>query len=950
MAKKDKLIKSKSIYSIKNRHSKTNNGIIYENDHITIIPNDGIYDNEMTLFSESNFKFKVRTDKTNKKKHVRGSFVKPLSGNDVWTLNDLKDVEKSDESRIVLKPNYSSLKDFAYYGSAVELIKATVNSVVQNFPGGLQYYINGPAVYTNDNEKWYLVSNEFEIDCWNGGDILSETNVKNPMRVIMASYKNYEDKNGKELKKPIILLNKTTCPKSIIGTVKLNSETLSIYMDGDGKKYLVSKKQGVKDENNIIIKVKSAIVDKYWSTMDDFERVLLNRDTFPPYKAIFETPYENEVGFFYENQSYMWPTVNDDNFTPDITTGAFQGYLESLISLATFHDEYDSDNIWRMMTHESIKNLDWTFTSNQDGIEQDLSEFDTRGIGAMTRIYGRQFDDIKRYIDNIKSTNSVTYDEKNNIPDYFLSDTVEHFGWEAYNVANFNDIILPEISNSANTIHTTSGKTSDYVNSSFLRRLILNSPYIQSMKGTRRGIEAILNMFGYTYDKNIASAGTFKIDEYVYTIDSALTYSKAKQLRTAGEYAYGDNTENLMEGYPVAPVIIGDNIDDERTYLIPWFDNKQTYRNPFYFQGKGGWGKRDTKKVNLKELTGSETTEINSSKVGIYGETQPYMRFVSDITEMLNIDQTELLNGIVCYVTDISLLKDLYVSSEKDKDKKDFSHYFILKNVALSSFCGFVSNDLYNCYGWKNVYQSEMKNGTLSEDGSKVLYLESLETIENGNNPHNGYGQYDDGEEYIERYTNLFKHAFDEGLYDYMQNGDSDDMENYNLLSNGYGFSANCVVDNYKCAYFKDYGDDSSLLSIGAKDNVEWNCKQYDLDFNPENVTISNNEPYDESQANGIINVKNLLITFGTKDKNGNKNQFLRDYITNVVSKYLEHMIPSTSILRYKFDNDATEVAVESISIDYGEYNVVRAAHVAVTNNEDIVYWNEVDLTKTEDN
>ena len=77
----------------------------------------------------------------------------------------------------------------------------------------------------------------------------------------MASYKNYEDKNGKELKKPIILLNKTTCPKSIIGTVKLNSETLSIYMDGDGKKYLVSKKQGIKDGNNIIIKVKSAIVD-----------------------------------------------------------------------------------------------------------------------------------------------------------------------------------------------------------------------------------------------------------------------------------------------------------------------------------------------------------------------------------------------------------------------------------------------------------------------------------------------------------------------------------------------------------------------------------------------------------------------------------------------------------------------------------------------------------------
>ena len=31
MAKKDKLIKSKSIYTIKKQHQKTNNGVIYEN-------------------------------------------------------------------------------------------------------------------------------------------------------------------------------------------------------------------------------------------------------------------------------------------------------------------------------------------------------------------------------------------------------------------------------------------------------------------------------------------------------------------------------------------------------------------------------------------------------------------------------------------------------------------------------------------------------------------------------------------------------------------------------------------------------------------------------------------------------------------------------------------------------------------------------------------------------
>ena len=78
MAKKDKLIKSKSIYTIKKQHTVTNNGIIYENDHVTIVPNDGLYDDEMALFSESNFKYKIDTTQSSKKRHNRGEFISIL--------------------------------------------------------------------------------------------------------------------------------------------------------------------------------------------------------------------------------------------------------------------------------------------------------------------------------------------------------------------------------------------------------------------------------------------------------------------------------------------------------------------------------------------------------------------------------------------------------------------------------------------------------------------------------------------------------------------------------------------------------------------------------------------------------------------------------------------------------------------------------------------------------
>ena len=55
----------------------------------------------------------------------------------------------------------------------------------------------------------------------------------------------------------------------------------------------------------------------------------------------------------------------------------------------------------------------------------------------------------------------------------------------------------------------------------------------------------------------------------------------------------------------------------------------------------------------------------------------------------------------------------------------------------------------------------------------------------------------------------------------------------------------------------------------------------------------------DESQANGIINIKNLIINF-----NIGGNLFLKKYIQEVVLKYLEEMIPSTAILEYHFDNE----------------------------------------------
>ena len=693
--------------------------------------------------------------------------------------------------------------------------------------------------------------------------------------------------------------------------------------------------------------------------MDDFERVLLNRDTTPIYKATFETPYSDETGYYYKNKSYIWPTI--DGFMPDISTGNFQGYLASLVNLATFHDEHDSDNIWRMMTHESIKNLNWTFTSEKDGMDVDMSDIDSEGIGAMIRIYGRQFDDIKRYADNIKMSNSISYDEKNNMPDYFLSDAVENDGWEAQNTTPFVGELTGNLSG------YTSGKTSAFVNSSFLRRLALSSDYIQSMKGTRRGIETLLGLFGYiATSAETSTKGEFSIKEYVAIISSALPYTEAYTIRTmGGDYVNVDEETNFMKGYPVAVVkpATSEESTESSYYLVPWYDKKQAYDYPFYFQGNGGWGKRAEKILSNGKVLTNE-----NDLVDIYGETQPYMKYAATIEDMLSFDYTTLVENTVCYVTDISTMDKDYSPSQSDKEKIDkgkidnkeevFSHYFILKNKILAGYCGFVNNDLYNCYGWRNVFQSEIEN--LYGDGPKVAYLESLIADYKGNNPHVGYGQYDDGEEYLYQYQNLFNGMFKDGKFDYLEQSNETigglnktGKEIYERLSTGdYGFKLAEVVDNKKCNYYIDRTNTESRLKPldDTADKIEWSYPSGLTEFNPEGITVNLEEIkdntggiLDESQANGLINIKKLVINFGVSGDTA-----MIKYLQTVVFKYLEQMIPSTAILEYRFDGKGPNAKSIETQDPSGTFSFIRTAHAVLDeSNEKAIIWEEYPTTLT---
>lgn len=877
MAKKG-YIKNKSIYTIKKFHSKTNEGTIFENDHITIIPNDGIYNEDMVLFSDSNFKYRVGKDNNDSKKHIKSSWIKPEnSDNEIWTLNNIINKGPSNESKIVINPNYNSLKDFAYYGSAVELLKGTVNNIMLNFPGGLYFYQNDdiPSMWVGDDE-YYVISNDYEIDCWTDGKVSPDA-LKNPMRVLSSSYMHYTDGNGKDINKPEINIS-NSCVGSIIGNVKVGDYTLLIYLGENGKKTLLCEKDiYLKNEGKTIIKSKEKFLDKFWLTLTDFERVLLNRNTTPVYKAEFETPYTNETGYFYKIKSYIWPTINNDGITPDISSGKFQTYIQSLINLAEFHDEHDSDNIWRMMTHEAIKNLDWTFTTKDGEDDGSIDDIDSSRIKMIVNIQGQMYDNLKTNIDNIKNTINVSYDNKSNVPDYFLSDLIENNGWEAKTVSNFSattdEIIYSN--DSIKSVIEKAGKNNSYVNSNFYKRLLLNSKYIKSMKGTRRGLEATIGMFGYNYKESPINKGEYSITEYVVNaVGEYPTYCETSYLRALFDYVNNDENTNFMAGYPVAKVEMGDNSDG---YLIPWFNKDIKYKHPFYFQSKGGWGKMSEKYICKPNLTTVNKIEGKN----IYDETSPYMIFVKNIQDMTSLSSKKLFSNIICYVEDITNMN--YQDEETETDVNEYSHYFILKNVDLSTRLGFVeslSNYDNGCYGWRNIRKREYDGSkTPTEDGNKVLYLESLIIEERGNNSHTGKGKYDDGIDYFKRFKYLFLKDIEDGV---LKKIDTDEdkigIENAGFELSGY------VENNKKCHYFGDY------LKANNRDNLNEG-----VFYNPEQKKWDRNE----ESANSIINTKHLSIRFIV-----NGDEEMKQYIKNTIFKYVYEMIPSTTIIELLFDDE----------------------------------------------
>lgn len=450
-------IKSHSNYVLKKKHQTISDGTIWERDITTIGGVNQFSPGQVPIYKSGNFIITVRNDGKVANQYNKTKWKENESG-DTWTLETISgmtsEFEDQNDVKIVLKQDYYDFCDFAYYGSLTELFRASINDILQRFPGELYvayeldssnnktpinaYYTSG---VTSDFEKieesvilggsdYTIVSNPFGIDIHS---LKKPTDAKELKYFAEDGFKNYEIIDGdNENGTPITSWESNPtkekfCPGKKVADIKINGSIKIEAWVGDGNEIIYLSNDITSFGKHI--RPSQSILSEFYNECDNFEKLILNRNTTPKYKSVFSVIHDNERGYYRKTEEFIFPT-SYGGYNVDATSFGFNDYTTRLAEIGAYYDEYFTDNLYRSMTHEAIKNFDWTYTREFTyGDEQEFVHGGEKMQKAL-RVFAREFDEILSYINNIKNYDRVTYDERSNTPDYFLIDEVENKGWD----------------------------------------------------------------------------------------------------------------------------------------------------------------------------------------------------------------------------------------------------------------------------------------------------------------------------------------------------------------------------------------------------------------------------------------------------------------------------------------------------------------------------------------
>ena len=784
MAKK--YSKHTSNYILSQPHKNTEKGLINLRDWTTIGEIERLDRGKKPVFGNGNFKFTIRNVASNPTKHVVSKFI------GTFDYNDVKDaLPHNNLTELNIFTN--DLRDFAYYGSASDLVRGTIQNIIRNFPArikisderilGIKKFVykgqelsieevvrldisNTIDVFNedikiNDERHFvYLLDNPFNVDLHHESLMMEE--YVNPHRFLTYSFKDFiissDGVNYEDILKYSVTIEYNNLSSDItydrkrfncvfdgckVAEIKIQTQNNNYVING----YLfdnqikwgyicdVQLEYGFeKNTTELFIQTNNDVFEKYFTTLNGLEKILLRRDTKPLYFCHIKTPILQDDIIHFIDRGYQFPS--QDGFI-DISSPLFTSYVNQLGDIALIWDQTYCDNLYQRMTHEAIKNYDWTYKKDEDENEIEENIIGGLRIESLLRIYGRLFDDIKMYIDGIKNSFVNTYDGYNNMPTAHITDSLEECGWHIVNTIpvlniieddkiiskEFGETIITDEcydknNNEINWFTNRNKSSFNFIqnNLNFMKKLFLNSNYIFQSKGTRKSIEMIMGLFGFGDED-------FEIEEVYYeTEPKEYTKELYDIYINLIETFEGASNEDAPQG--ALPIKIK-NFNGNK-YYVPFLDYNMNGDADLHFQCKGGWGKF--------------SEDINKND---YTETMSYLKIKYNLNELFTIPPIQTSLNDIFYVIDLTDYVSIY-----NAEKIPTSHYFVLTDI----------DNVHNSSGWENI---DLENKEHEKYKEYVEYMENIVATNLGNNPHVGYGRYDIGNYYIETMKQPFKYIIE---------------------------------------------------------------------------------------------------------------------------------------------------------------------------------------------
>jgi len=499
-------------------------GIEYRNFSDGLVGNQGIAatNGNTSVFTFGNFVTTTNYEGRTSRIFSTNKFSNYYSLSTYNLLPDENEVLIKNNVNVTLNLDNSDLSNFVYFGSATEFIRVTLEKIITDWPASL--YLNplrsdgintivGDTVsnYTYDpilnTSKFEVdtnfINNKFNINYLKNGTVINTFNEENKTRNLTVKFNEYAiDINGNEYN----IINFT-------GATTESNDTIIIETSGDPFGF-----NGSVNSNPIYhIKPNSVNVEKFFNGLSDYETNILNRLTIPIYTSKFEFKRREDDGTVsFGEEILSWPV--SDGYNIDYDTTDYINFVSELLKTTKDKDGIETNLMARFLTAQAISDFDTLPAYN--GTEEETAG---QKMNRTLKIYGREFDEIKKYIDSISFANVVSYDKKKNTPDQLVKYLARVLGWELTSSIVENDIISSYLKVGARSYAGHSrGLTPAEAEIELWRRLILNSSWIWKSKGTRKAIEFFFKLIG-TPD------GLIDFDEYVYVakepIDMDLFYA-----------------------------------------------------------------------------------------------------------------------------------------------------------------------------------------------------------------------------------------------------------------------------------------------------------------------------------------------------------------------------------------------------------------------------------------